>query len=33
MNLNIIELYLNRDFGISKISVKISVLEYKTWVF
>jgi len=28
MKLNEIELYLNHDFGISEISVKISVLEY-----
>jgi len=33
MKLNKIELYLNHDFGINEISVKISVLDYKTWVF
>jgi len=33
MELNKVELYLNYDFGISEIRVKISVLEYKTWVF
>ena len=33
MELNKIELYLNHDFDVRKISSKISVFKYKTWVF